>query len=114
MKFDEFKSRFKSAVRCWIGTHNIPEKYAIMEGGAVFRGGLCTRCFKTKIGKFIANCWDESQTEVIDGACLLKGINPKLRSEGWIIADLCQLESLAELLRERRKKGKKIPQQTAS
>lgn len=114
MKIKDFREKIKAAVRCYIGLHNILEKSAVTTMGAVFVGGLCPRCLKVKVGKFICNIWDEAQTQIIDNAHYLRGTTPKLIEEGWKVYDYCQLESIAEILREKRKKSKKPVEPTAA
>lgn len=100
-------TRLQDAIQCWIGLHHIPPTSAIMEIGAVFAGGMCTRCFRVKVGQFICNYWDESQTEIKDGVHELKGINPILISGKYFVMDLDSLEEVAaEKRAEKSKKSK--------
>jgi len=73
--------------------------------GAVFAGGMCTRCYKVKVGQFICNSWDESQTEVKDGVHHLKGTNPILSSGKYFVMDPEGLEEVA--IEKRTEKSKK-------
>ena len=88
-------TRLQNAIQCWIGIHHIPPTSAVTEVGAVFAGGMCTRCYKVKVGQFICNYWDESQTEIKDGVRHLKGINPILSKGNYFVMDLEGLEEVA-------------------
>jgi len=92
---DTFRTRLQNAVQCWIGLHHIPPTSAVETMGAVFAGGMCIRCYKVKVGPFICNCWDESQTETKDDVVHLKGINPILSSGQYFVMDLEGLEKVA-------------------
>lgn len=87
--------RLQNAIQCWIGIHHIPPTSAVTELGAVFSGGMCTRCYKVKVGPFICNSWDDAQTEIKDGVHHLKGINPILRKGNYFVMDLEGLEEVA-------------------
>ncbi len=77
------------AIKCALSKHLTPPKHAVAAFGAVFQGGKCERCKKIVQGKFICNMWDDKLTEEkeINGEkiILLKGANPKLAAEGWLI-----------------------------
>lgn len=88
-------NRIQNAIQCWIGIHHIPQTSAVMTMGAVFTGGMCTRCFKVKVGPFLCNYWDESQTVKKDNIIELKGINPLLISGEYFVMDLEALEEVA-------------------
>jgi hypothetical protein len=94
-------ARLQNAIRCWIGLHHIPPTHAVMEMGAVFVGGLCTRCYKVKVGPFLCNSWNDSLTEKVNGVQCLKGVNPILLKRNYFVMDL---ETLEEISRNRRSK----------
>jgi len=92
---DTFLARLQNAIQCWIGLHHIPPTSAVETMGAVFVGGMCTRCYKVKVSSFLCNFWDESQTEVKDGVHHLKGVNLILNSGKYFVMDLEGLEEVA-------------------
>lgn len=94
----------QDAIQCWIGVHHIPPTSAVTEMGAVFAGGMCTRCYRVKVGPFLCNSWDESQTEVKGGVHHLRGINPILSSGKYFVMDLEALEEVAAEKRANRNK----------
>ena len=55
------------------------------------------RCLHIKVGRFLCNYWDDEQTEVIDGVCHLKGINPILTEGKYVVMDVDTLEQIAHL-----------------
>lgn len=95
-------TRLQKALQCWIGLHHVSPELAVHNTGAVFAGGMCARCFKIKVGPFLGNHWDDSQTEVRDGVHYLKGVNPRLAK--YLIMDLEVLEEIAAQKREKLKK----------
>ncbi len=94
-------TRMQDAIQCWIGIHHIPPKAAVTEMGAVFLGGMCTRCYKVKVGQFLCNIWDDSKTEELDGVSRLQGVNPLITNGNYFVMDL---EGLLEISESRRRK----------
>ena len=97
----------RNAFWCWVGLHHIPQKSAVTTMGAVFRGGMCLRCFRVKVRAFLCNMWDDAQTEVVNGAYHLKGTNPIIIQGSYFVMDLDGLEAVAEYKRAERS-GKNI------
>ena len=100
-------TRLQDAIQCWIGLHHIPPTSAVTEMGAVFSGGMCTRCYKVKVGPFICNAWDDSKTETIGSVTHLKGVNPILATGRYCVFDLEGLEEIAARKRDGLKKSSK-------
>lgn len=106
---DTIWTRLQNYIQCWIGLHHIPPTSAVTVMGAVFAGGMCTRCYRVKRGSFICNAWDDSKTEVKDGVHHLKGVNPILILGNYFVMDLEGLEEVAAEKRAELKKSSKNP-----
>lgn len=82
----------------------MPEKAVLQEMGAVFEGGICTRCHTIVVGDFICNIWDDSQTVETEKSIHLKGLNPLLVERGYkFIPDVEALEEIAEMRKAKAK-----------
>lgn len=58
-------------VICVFLGHALPDKSAFESIGALFEGGICTRCGGLSQGKFLGNVWTSEKEE--DGVIILEG-----------------------------------------
>lgn len=89
----------KERVICFFMGHDVPKDHLVHDMGALFSGGICKRCRRFKLGKFVFNIWDESKTVESNGVVNLSGTNPRVEAEGWrIIGDIDEVAEVSDLL----------------